>query len=147
MEEIHVVEEVVEVVEVVERGEQGPPGASGDSTTTKTAAEIIGVYEAVRLTTSGTVEVCDPAVEADIDTLLGVATQSVSATVPLVVRVHGEITDLGWAWTPGGPLYLGVGGALTQTLPAEGTVAALVRMGFAITATVIRIDIQRPIYL
>lgn len=142
-----VIEEVTETVIIYERGEQGAPGPASNAIITKTAAETIGVYHAVRLTTSGTVEVCDPAVEADIDTLLGIATQSVSAAAPLVVQLAGEMTDGGWAWTPGAPIWLGTGGVLTTTIPSEGTVAALVRMGVAVTATLIRIDIEEPIYL
>jgi hypothetical protein len=54
------------------------------------------------------------------------------------------MTEAGWAWTIGSPVYLSANGTLSHTAPSSGF--ALV-IGFALTATKIFIDIKQPIIL
>lgn len=59
------------------------------------------------------------------------------------VREFGDAEFSGWSFTPGGFIYLGIAGAITQTPPATGYLQPL---GYAISATRIHIRIGRPVF-
>jgi len=81
---------------------------------------------------------CDP---TDLSTV-GMAGITLTAGTTVAARFAGRMTDAGWTWTPGAPIYCGVAGVLTQTPPATGW---LRRVAEAVSATEIIVSIHQPI--
>lgn len=81
------------------------------------------------------------AVQAHAGHVAGITTGAALADDPVSVQTTGIMTEPSWSWAPG-PVYLGVGGALTQTPPETGFVLIV---GRAIDATKMLIGIQTPI--
>jgi hypothetical protein len=61
------------------------------------------------------------------------------------VRTGGEITEPSWSWTSGADIYLDTSGQLTQTVPPDEPNTYFLRVGVAINATTISLDIEDPI--
>ena len=59
---------------------------------------------------------------------------------------YGPITFSGWSFTADEPVYLGLDGLLTQTVPGNPALFILI-VGIALTATTINVDFQPPIFL
>lgn len=66
----------------------------------------------------------------------------------LTVHAYGAFTEPSWTWTPGGTLYLGVNGLMTQTAPTAlaGALFSL-QVGVALAPTMIFFDPKSPISL
>lgn len=95
----------------------GTPAANGTAAAiarTFIAASTIAVGDPVKIGSAGTVTVADA---TNSDVCHGVATQAASSTDPCLVVLFGVARHDAWAWTPGGPVYLGAG-VLTQTAPS-----------------------------
>ena len=89
-------------------------------------------------------DAANKAVYADNDTAananaVGITTSAASAGATAAIRYAGLLEDAGWSWTQG-PIYIGIGGTLTQTAPAGGLIVREVAR--AISATKIIIDIE-----
>ena len=78
------------------------------------------------------------------DATLGITAGAALAGAAVFVVTHGVMVEGSWNWTPRDPVYLGAGGALTQTPPATGLVLVV---AIALTATSIEVRIQQPIFL
>lgn len=104
------------------------------------AAEALGGHRAV--TVDG--------YYADKDTaghkfkVLGVTQGAASLGDAAVVTTFGAITNGGWSWTVGSPVFLSTNGHLTQTAPTSGFRTII---GRPTTATTLFIDISEPIAL
>ncbi len=125
----------------VMRGPQGLPGGSG--ATTYTAAVPLGGHLAVTLGAAG------DAIPADAATawhyaVAGITTGAVIAGAPATVVTTGSLEHSGWTFSPNLPVFLGLNGALTQTVPG-GAVFSKV-LGIAITPTRITLDFQPAIF-
>lgn len=124
------------------KGPPGEPGQAGGAAFQRLAGETISalrvVYEA-----SGLVYVLDYRDAAHIDLLVGITMTAADGGAPIAIQRAGEISDSGWAWTPG-RVYLGVAGQLTQTPPETGY---SVLIGSAVSATRILLNLQDPIEL
>lgn len=59
---------------------------------------------------------------------------------------EGPVVEGSWSWTPGEPLYLGAGGALTQVAPSSPAEFSLL-IGYALAADTIFFDPKMPIRL
>jgi hypothetical protein len=71
----------------------------------------------------------------------GLAAAAGTSGNPMDVLDNGVARLDSWTWTPGGDVYLGTtAGALTQTAPTSG--AEVVRVGYALSATEIRVRID-----
>ena len=129
-------------VRLISSGDQGPPGPPGGVVIQRSAGHLISalrvVYEA-----SGLVYVLDYRDAAHIDLLVGITMTAADGGAPIAIQRAGEISDSGWAWTPG-RVYLGVAGQLTQTPPETGY---SVLIGSAVSATRILLNLQDPIEL
>lgn len=134
--------------QIVLQGQQGPagtpgePGPAGGSAVQRIAGETLSslrvVYEQ-----DGQVLSLDNSDTDHIYQLLGVTLSAATAGSQINVQTMGSIDDSGWAWTPG-PIYLGAGGAITQTPATDGH---LVFLGAATSATRINLNINEPIDL
>ena len=76
--------------------------------------------------------------------VLGVTQGAVSLGSTAVVTTFGEISNVGWSWTVGSPVFLSTTGHLTQTAPTSGFRTII---GRPITATSLFVDISEPIAL
>lgn len=129
---------------VVSVGEQGPRGVDGNTNVTATAAEAIGGHRLVRLDTAGNVRCASSAVVGELGQVVGLTLGAAVVDDPVTIRTAGIVDEQSWAWTPGGNLYLGINGLLTQTAPTSGV---LQPVGYAVTATKIFLSIQSPVEL
>lgn len=139
-------QEVVEVVTDVEQGPPGPPGpigpAGGVAFTRPTPAPLSAlrvVWEDV----AGTVHPLSADDADHIDLVCGLTLTATSGPGDVTVQRSGPITDAAWNWAPG-RVYLGMGGALTQSPPEDGFD---VLVGVAVSATRLILNFQDPIEL
>lgn len=65
------------------------------------------------------------------------------ASEPVAIRRTGEVEEGSWAWTPGFPVYLGLNGVPTQTLPPEALFGLIV--GIPTTPTTLFLAPREPI--
>ena len=61
---------------------------------------------------------------------------ALSTTGTMDVLLNGIITDTGWAWTVGGPMYVNTAGTMTQVSPS-GAGDFVQAVGIALTATTV----------
>ena len=136
------------------RGPRGPAGPKGDpgpegpvgagNELQKRARGPLSAGSIVRLDGAEHVAPVSALVREDAFSPVGVVMYAVSAPGALVtLLVCGEHEDDTWNWAPGGVVFLGPGGLLTQAIdPAWAFVRAL---GVAVTATKVFIDPQPPV--
>lgn len=144
--------EVIETdlsVDILTEQIQGPPGVAGPmgpagstSTTVKAGAEV-GGHKIVTLNTGGKAVYASSDAPFHSNRILGMSLHAASAEADLSVLRDGEVTEPTWSWNVNLPVYLGLDGALTQTLPAESAFALIV--GFPISPTKIYFSIGTPI--
>lgn len=136
-------------VEVVGKGGQGPagpigpPGPAGGDVVVVPAAADLGGHRVVR-SSGGFVGYADAYDEDHGDDVLGLTLGAAVAGDDVQVQTAGVITEPSWAWTPEEPIFAGAGGIPTQSAPTDA--AFLLVIGFAITATSMRVRIESPIY-
>ena len=131
-------------VEVQYAGATGPRGPGGASTLTLTAAQALGGHRLVYSSAPGACDYATNAVFGQRFALLGLTLGAAASGASVEVLSYGPITEGSWSWTPGGALYLGTNGLLTQT-PPVAPATFLVVVGYAIDATRILLDLHDPI--
>lgn len=114
---------------------------AGADTIIMTLAEAVGNGDVLCINSNGVVK-------ADKDDtqktkVVGIATSSGSVGDSIDVRTTSQQGGLS-GLTAGGVIYLDNSGAMTQTLPTFGTV---VRLGVALSATDMLVEISQPIKL
>ncbi len=114
----------------------------GGDTIPMTAGENLSALRVVMPSPSG-------AIYADASSiltskLLGITTTSATAGQAVQVKVSGIVSDALWSWVPNDTIWLGSNGMLTSIPPSSGVAA---RVGIAMTATSIAIQIHQPIVL
>lgn len=114
-------------------GVQGPPGAG--SADTVTAAENLGGHRVV--TAAGL-----HATESTIDLAIGITSGAASIGTEAAYVCCGVMDEPGWNWVPGGPIFVGALGVLTQIEP----VGTLRQVAAAVNATRIAVNIGPTIY-
>lgn len=119
------------------QGDAGPSGAGGGDIT-GVAAIALGGQRVVYLANDG----LRYASADDLATInaLGVTVGAVSIGGTATVRTGGALADPSFSFVPG-PVYLGLNGLLTQTLP---TANSLVVIGDAINATTLLVRVEKP---
>lgn len=149
VEEIQILASESDVTVVVTEIAQGPPGPrgpagpSGGSSMVATAGSDVGGHRLVYLDAFGAARYADARTPSHAAIVLGMTTGAATAGAALdVVRV-GEVEEPSWSWAPGMPVFLGVDGVPTQSLPATAAFSLVV--GFAISATRLFVSIREPI--
>lgn len=118
-------------------GPAGPPGGGGSSViVTGTAGVALSGHRAVVRQPDGSFVYADNTNPAHLALPIGITNGAAAAGDPVQVVMVGELTEPSWSWTPG-PVFLGAGGALTQTVPSAGFLAQLAA---ATAATAIYVD-------
>ena len=140
--ELVVERELLEVAVQGPPGPQGPQGLAGGVAVTVALGEAVGGHRAVYMAPAG-------AMYADAGTLshagrvAGITSQAGGLGDSVLMQSAGFMAEPSWAWTPGGDIWLGAAGALTQIFPLGAAFAQ--RMGYAVTSTSIWVEISEPI--
>jgi hypothetical protein len=109
------------------------------------AGEAFDAHVPVSVNGDGKLAITDRASNASVASIVGLsASAAVEVDDPVTPINHGPVTDAAWAWTPGKVIYLDDDGGLTETAPESGSV---VRIGVAMSATVILVDIQHVVFV
>lgn len=130
-------------------GEQGPPGeggAGGGTVVTRTADGAVAQWAVVRSTGAATVATATNADLRHADDILGIALAAAAGGASVQVANEYDITDPAWTWAPQEPVFLGAAGVLTQVVPVAPAAQFLVIVGYAMSATAIRVRIGEPIF-
>lgn len=129
---------------VVEGGVQGPPGVPGASTQFEyhLAATTLGGHRAVSFNNTGRLAYTDT--QQTTSWVVGITTSSSLEGSVTQVQITGTLTEPSWNWTVGTPVFVGVDGVLTQTVPVTGQVLVI---GNPVSPTKLFIDRQPPIYM
>ena len=137
--------EIIEVAVQGPPGGAGPAGAPGGALLTGTAGAALSGHMAVAYDDAGLLVYASAANAEHAFTLAGITTGAASSGASATVQRNDVIEHNGWAWTPGAPVFLGLGGALVQT-PAGGAVF-IKPIGLALTATRLMLNIQPAMFL
>lgn len=81
------------------------------------------------------------------DRVVGMSTNAVGALGISEFITSGIFEDPSWSFTPESKLYLGANGVITSTAPVSPAAVFSQQIGYAITATKIKLDIQKSITL
>lgn len=123
-------------------GQVGPPGPAGGAAVQRVAGETLSALRMV-YELNGQVFLLSAGDAAHIDLLLGLVLTAAPAGAATKIQLFGAVDDAAWAWTPG-PVWLGTNGVLTQAPPTSGFD---VRLGTAVSATRVILNIEEPIWL
>lgn len=108
-----------------------------------TAGEPIGGHKGVRIAAGGIVRLASSDDPSQAGTVLGVSLTAADDGAGLDVAITGEVTETSWSWAVG-PVFLGQGGALTQSPPASGFVQ---QIGKAVGPNSLVVSLSTPIVL
>lgn len=131
-----------EVVTLEVGGDVNINGGTAGSFLSMTAGAAVSALRVVRANGAGEAVYADHA--TGYDGVVGITTTAVSMGALVTIQYGEALSDGSWAWTPGQPIFLGVNGVLTATAPSSG---AVVRVGRAVSATKIIVEIEQPIVL
>lgn len=95
----------------------------------------------VKLNSSNQLVYADNSTDA---TVLGLTFQAVSTGVAPITVLSGLITDSGWNWARGAPLFLGSNGQITTSIPSSGFI---VPIGNAEAPTIINLNISQGVQI
>lgn len=124
-------------------GPQGPIGPAGGVAFTRPTPAPLSALRVVWEDVAGTVHPLSADDADHIDLVCGLTLTATSGPGDVTVQRSGPITDAAWNWAPG-RVYLGMGGALTQSPPEDGFD---VLVGVAVSATRLILNFQDPIEL
>lgn len=125
---------------------QGPPGADGEmgeSAVDRIAAQALGGHRVVKPVANGEVDYASHDVPTDGDLILGITKHAAVAGDTITVTTGGTMENTSWTWAIG-PIYCGLNGVLTQTVPATGFMC---RVAKALSPTVIFVNVEEAILL
>lgn len=125
------------------QGVPGPTGPAGAAVITYPAAVPVSGHTAVVLDALGQCLPADCTVLTD-HAVAGITVHAATAGDPVEVTTRGVLEHLGWTFTPGLPVFLGLAGALTQSLPGSAVFSKV--LGVAVSPTHISVDFQPAIF-
>ena len=146
------VREVVEAPEliVVTVGEQVPRGIDGaagqDLSITKTASEAMSAYRAVVSDGASGVLLANNTDLTHRNRVVGVTETAAALAAAVNVRRVGQLVFSSWNWVPNAPVFVGVGGVLTQTPPVSPAVFSQI-VAVATSPTSIDIELRDPLLI
>ena len=123
-------------------GRQGSPGPAGGATTVTVGSLPLSGHSAVAVDAGGLLIKADCTNPAHQGAVLGLLAGAYSPGDEAVVQTAFTLEHTGWAWTPG-PVFVGVAGQLTQSLPVGAVFSQTV--AHALSATRVLVDVQPPI--
>jgi hypothetical protein len=130
--------------ELVETSTQGPPGPPGSALAQAIAAASVNGHRAITFDEGGGVRHADCTDPLD-GYVFGISLNAAATGENVDVRLMGTLEHLGWSFTPEAQVYLGLDGAITQTVPVS---AVFIKpLGYALTPTRILLALQPAIHL
>lgn len=139
----HEAQEVALLLMPILRGPQGVAGGDGTVQRTAIASVTLSGHRAVYLA-GGEAAYASADDAATANACIGITTGAALEGDEVVITTMGKLVEPTWTWTEALPVYLGLNGLLTQTVPTSG---CLVELGIATTATELEVRIQSPINL
>jgi hypothetical protein len=128
-------------------GPQGPPGESGGDTervtVTKVASHPISGHRLICADNTGRAVYASHSDTLTTHRVLGLSTHAAAFNTNVQILSAGEITDDTWDWDTDLPVFLGLNGLLTQTMPTYG---AILPVAFPVTSQTLRVKIGEPVY-
>lgn len=134
-----------ELLETAQQGPPGGPGAPGGSLLAATAAVSLSGHMAVVYNAAGQLLPASADQIFHALRLVGITTGAASTGAQATVQRQDVIEHSGWAWTVDQPVYLGLAGALVQTVPGSAVFGQV--MGHALSPTRLLVAIQPPVLL
>ena len=125
------------------QGPSGPPGADGDGVITLLASGALGGHRLVAADGAGGVTYASCDDPTDLPAVLGMTLHAATDGAAIAISRVGEVEESSWAWTPGQPVYLGLAGVPTQTLPPQALFGLIV--GIPTTPTTLFLAPREPI--
>lgn len=125
----------------LERGQ----GIGAPATTPYVAASTVAAFNAVGPDGAGQLVPCSCDTLSDALRVQGVSLAGAAAGAGVNVQTAGLVTNTGWAFTPNQPVFVGLNGALTQSLPVSAVFSRVV--GLAVGATRLLVNLQPPVIL
>ena len=127
------------------QGVAGPAGAAGGAGADYIAASPLSGHQVIAIDSAGQAIYASSDNAAHALRIAGVSVAAAAAAAPVTVMSAGLIEHGGWSWTPGQPVFVGLNGVLTQTLPPTSVYSRVI--GQAVGATRLLVDLQPPITL
>lgn len=115
-------------------------GSYGYLVTSVSAGEGIFAHRVIAII-DGEAFLADPTNVSHIGSVAGISLNAAILGAAVNVATEGVVVEPGWAWNPG-PIYLSLGGLLTQTPPASGI---YYRIGQARSPTSMFVKVESPI--
>lgn len=131
-------------------GVPGPPGTGGGGSTlvsSGTAAVPLSGHRAVYRRPDGLITYASSDNPACMNESIWVTLGAAAAGDDVFAVSFGEMTEPSWNWTPGVPIFLGLGGLLTQTAPTTPVHDFLIVLGYAPIPTKMFVNRQPAIDL
>lgn len=125
------------------KGDRGLPGAPN---LVLTAANAVGGNRFVYLDGSQVLYATNQNLEHGMK-IVGITTNAANVGDTLIIALFGEIEEPSWNWELDKPVYLGVNGLPTQTVPTYPNAAFSLIVGFPISPTKIFVSKREPITL
>lgn len=135
--------DLLEVAQQGPPGPQGPQGLGGSAVSSYVANTELSGHIAVVLDSLGLALPADAATRAHF-AVAGVTVGSAVPGDPVTVVTTGVVEHGGWTFTPGAPVFLGLAGAIAQTLPPTAVFSKV--LGVAVSPTRISINFQPAIF-
>lgn len=142
---------VVTVLPVV--GPPGPRGPAGGGSDvgqvrlTAVASANLSGHRAVTPRPDGTLEYASNTHLDHLHVPVWITQGAVAIGGETEVLVYGTLTEPTWSWLPGGAIYLGADGVLTQSVPTTPGALFAVQIGTVTAPTTAFFDRQMPILL
>jgi len=114
----------------------------GQAWTAEVGASALYGYCAVAVGSDGLLVPADCTIAAHMGAVVGVVVDYTAAGDDATVQTGRVINYASWSWTPG-PVFVGTGGALTQTVDSGALFVQVV--GHAVSATAMIVGVQAPI--
>ena len=112
---------------VVTVGIQGPPGPTdcGQARISRVAGESLAAYAVVAVASDGKVYRASKSTPEHINRVLGITLAAAAADAAVDVHLFGEVVNGAWSFDTTKLIWLGDGGALTQSAPTSGFVMVM----------------------
>jgi hypothetical protein len=108
------------------------------------AADLSG--HRVLIYSNGSVGYADNLTASHAYLVIGISQSAAMSGAPVDIYNRAIVTESGWSWTAGQPVFCGANGMLTQVPPAPPAQFLLI-VGMAIASNQLSIEIQEPIFL
>lgn len=125
------------------QGPPGPTGPAGGAASTYTAAIAISGHVAAKVEATGKISPASSDTLSDAARLVGITLNAAAQDADCTVQAGDVITHSGWAFTPDALIFLGLNGALVESVPVSAVFTQVI--GKAIAPTKVLIGIQPPI--